>query len=243
MNGREVKSYDGVLVFESLKESDHGEYECVVQNENGFDTRRAHIDLSRRVEQPTTVKSNSSIRIQVLSDPATDHVENGLVKLQCISGIDKALYEWSLINKTFSPNVRITGNVLILEPFLKENVGVYRCLAFSAHTGEHVSRRISINIEAAGERELSKPPVLDISSKLQVRVVSGPEQNRRGGSVVLRCDAASDSPPDIGGLVWSKRGSKFSPRAFTLSPAAAHNSSLTATILEIRNFKLLMNLP
>jgi hypothetical protein len=97
-NGRKLKT--GVeLTFEYLTNENEGIYECEVRNQFGSDRKTIEIDLEstyatelvaeHQVAHPSGINKNNqlkSINIQVLSNPQTDHIENGKVKIKCISG-------------------------------------------------------------------------------------------------------------------------------------------------------------
>lgn len=91
-NGARVKT--GVeLAFEYLTSDNEGVYECEARNSHGFERKSVEINLESALshdENENHLKQDhqhhKNINIQVLSNPQTDHVENGRVKIKCISG-------------------------------------------------------------------------------------------------------------------------------------------------------------
>ena len=105
-------SNNGLLKFESLQAKDQGIYECIISNRFGYDRKSTFIRLEAEPnpigvtksiqvvgtssyyheysQSPTTYYASPSkhtIQIQILSDPLKDHVENGTVKLKCLSSM------------------------------------------------------------------------------------------------------------------------------------------------------------
>lgn len=188
-----IKLKEGVeLSFEYLAHENEGLYECEARNSLGADRRSIQVqledgdnddgDYGEDTARPHQHHSNRSINIQVLSNPQTDHVENGRVKIKCISDIESAIYVWTLVNGTFSKDVRVDGDTLTLEPFTRESAGVYRCLAYNVERNEQASRRININIESSAPRY-----VVDITHKMTIDMVSPVTEMRKGGTVKLKC--------------------------------------------------------
>ena len=236
------------LVFNRLMFRDEGVYECVVSNEFGSDMKSVEIKLritTTPTPLPTTTtrilsttslittnddinennyqpKNKHSIRIQVLSDPIKDHIENGVVKLKCLSDFQNVIYEWIKLNDSVSKNTKMENDILILEPFNKENAGVYRCKATNLDTNQELTKRININIDARPK------PLIDLSDKLKIELLSKPNELTKGGIVKLKCTV---DYPNVG-VIWTKRGSKFSSRAFG-SPTKALNTA----IITINNFQ------
>ena len=70
----------------------HGEYKCVASNELGTDEKSIDIDLVPVMASLPSgsklynTKQDNWIKIQVLSNPKKDHIENGTIKLKCLSG-------------------------------------------------------------------------------------------------------------------------------------------------------------
>lgn len=196
-NGRKVK--DGkMLKIEYLTHESEGLFECEASNSYGVDKKSIRIDLSspttyehktkdeREDEKTTTAHHNQesnrkNINIQVLSNPATDHVENGRVKLRCISDIENAVYSWSILNRTLPSNVMADDDLLVLDPFTRESAGVYRCLAYNHELNQQASRRININVD-------SKPKkTVDLSDRIKIDMVSSIDEMKIGGNVKLKC--------------------------------------------------------
>lgn len=135
-----------------------------------------------------------NINIQVLSNPQTDHVENGRVKIKCISDIENAVYVWTLVNGTFSKDARVEADTLTLEPFTRDTAGVYRCLAYNEDRNEQASRRININIESSSssssldeEAIAATRQIVDITHKMRIEMISSNSEMKKGGTIKLKC--------------------------------------------------------
>ena len=87
-NSRPLEWYERRLKLNRLSYEHHGEYKCVASNEFGRNEKSFDLQLvptSLNVETKTG-KQENWIKIQVLSNPQKDHVENGTIKLKCLSG-------------------------------------------------------------------------------------------------------------------------------------------------------------
>ncbi|CAF0767900.1 unnamed protein product [Brachionus calyciflorus] len=167
-------------------------------------------------------KSKNSIVIQVLSNPKIDHVENGQVKLRCISDIENATYRWSMVNGTISENTKIENDILELKPFTKRNGGLYRCIASNHILNLHASRRIKISIDTFPK------PIKDLSDRIQTIMLSNPTQIKLGDTIQLKC-----SIDDLNSNVyWTRRGYKLTNRAHE-----THTENPNSVILTISNFQ------
>lgn len=234
MNGVKLKT--GVeLTFEYLTNKNEGVYECQAHNQYGSARRETEINLesaaiyasswSLSSSTMSTTSSTSTtttasvvataqsqphqhhhINIQVLSNPQVDHVENGRVKIKCISDIADAVYVWSMVNGTaFSHDVHVDGDTLTLEPFTRDSAGVYRCLAYNIERNEQASRRININIESSAAVDAAaatsqsanvdstKYIFVDITHKMRIEMISSPNEMKRGGTVRLKCSVGKHS--------------------------------------------------
>lgn len=218
LNGVKLKS--GVeLTFEYLTSENEGVYECEARNTFGVSERKSiEISLESRYgtneinanEETVRDGYNSTslatthhhyhqqsyqqrnINIQVLSNPQTDHVENGRVKIKCISDIENAVYVWTLVNGTFSKDARVEGDTLTLEPFTRDTAGVYRCLAYNEDRNEQASRRININIESSSSSSLDDEAIatrqiVDITHKMRIEMISSNSEMKKGGTIKLKC--------------------------------------------------------
>ena len=90
-NGTEI-TQNGQLFISSLEHTNEGVYECTVSNPYGSDRKSILVSIPKHSITDSTDSNNRTkptISIQVLSNPVTDHVANGQVKLKCISGKQK----------------------------------------------------------------------------------------------------------------------------------------------------------
>jgi hypothetical protein len=95
--------------------------------------------------------------------------------------IRKAVFNWTIINGTINKGVRIENDLLILQPFRKENAGTYLCLVHNLDHSQQASKRINVNVES------KQKPVLDVSHKITINMMSSGRDQRRGGTVRLNC--------------------------------------------------------
>lgn len=97
---------------------------------------------------------------------------------------------------------------------------------------EQASRRININIESNDDSSSSSSQQpkehIDITHKIRIELLSPPSEMKRGGTIRLKCSV--DEPN--AGVVWTKRGSKFSSRA-----SGSATESLHTALLTIKNFQ------
>lgn len=81
-------------------------------------------------------------------------------------------------------NAHISDSLLTLDPFTKEKIGMYQCLAYNLDLNLQVSRRINLNAENKFNKE---PTDLDISDRISIEVLSGKKSFRKNGNISLQC--------------------------------------------------------
>ncbi len=82
-----------------MNHQNEGSYECLASNRFGADKKSIVLDFTKdsKLAKPNELipkpapgeimEYKPTISIQVLSNPTKDHVENGRIKLKCISGM------------------------------------------------------------------------------------------------------------------------------------------------------------
>ena len=107
-----------------------------------------------------------------------------LKKLRKKKDIEEAKYVWTKHGR-ISDNVKTDNDILVIEPFNRESIGTYQCLAFNLDNGKLVLRRINLNAENKA-KPMTKP-VSDVSDRIQISVLSDQNEFVRGGTVRLKC--------------------------------------------------------
>jgi hypothetical protein len=192
-------------------------------------------------------KIHKQAKIQILSDPHRDHIENGMIKLKCSSDIKDGIYNWTLIHGPFSENTFVDKDILLLKPFTRKNVGIYKCTVHNIEKTIEATRRININLRdhqdssSINSDSMSKTSynnsleplkneyIFDISNKIRINMISPVDQLKRGGNIQLKC---SIDDPYLK-VVWLKRGGRFSARA----SLKHEQDQLNNAILQIKNFQ------
>lgn len=144
--------------------------------DNDYYSLKSHNKDFGNLTVGSTTRRINSIRIQVMS-------KSSFVKLQCISDIQKASYNWSIINGTFADNAIINNDTLAIESFTNENIGVYQCLAFNKGLNQQVVRRVNLNTI----QHLSKEKTYDVSDRLKIENLSDKNNFKKNGTIILQC--------------------------------------------------------
>ncbi|XP_012942941.1 hemicentin-1 [Aplysia californica] len=143
--GGRIQINGGYLVFQNLKPSDEGDYECVASNSAGEDSTRARLVY---IEAPR-VREFERKRLVAVGDQA---------RLTCIAdGIPAPNITWYRADRMLQSayNVDITRNgQLIISNVQDSDAGDYRCVA----QNEAGSDSVNLSLEVGSPPEIILPP-------------------------------------------------------------------------------------
>ena len=80
------------------------------------------------------------------------------------------------MNGSFTNNVKIENDLLVIEPFTDENIGIYQCLAYNLKLNLHAIRRVNLN---------TTQNIFDVSKRIKIDVISN--ELKRNETIIIEC--------------------------------------------------------
>ncbi|XP_045509969.1 basement membrane-specific heparan sulfate proteoglycan core protein isoform X5 [Colias croceus] len=121
---RSTEVYDALLVIESARLEDSGEYRCIASNAAGSTDRTAVVTVRSRPSWPST---QDKLTVSSAS-PTIDEGQSTRIVCTGTSNVPAGAIDWVRQDGTaFLPNVRSDNGVLYVDYARLENEGVYIC--------------------------------------------------------------------------------------------------------------------
>ncbi|XP_061720060.1 basement membrane-specific heparan sulfate proteoglycan core protein isoform X2 [Cydia pomonella] len=205
-----VQLIESLLIIDSAREEDSGDYRCVASNNVGTDDRIASIIVrplpSRPSRERLTIKPSAS---NVVEGQSTNVVCTGT------ANIPPGSIKWVRQDgNEFESNVQSLNGVLYIDVARLENQGVYMCKTTS---GQAESMAVVVKVIPVGTQSPLESPGVELDVN-ELRIPTGE-------SGVVHCTATGNPLPRI---VWSKHEGQFGPstsqRGNTLTIANAQES-------------------